>query len=188
MKRKIFILSIAAILLAASITGTLAYYTATDTARNVITTGNLKIELVETAVPEDGGEPVPFENVDGVMPGMDISKIVQIENTGDYPAYVRVAVEKVITLAEGMEAEIDDRLVSVNYDMVNWTYRDGFYYYNKALEAGMMTVPLFTIVSFDKSMDNRYQGARADIRVKAYAVQAANNGTSSLDAKGWPEE
>lgn len=188
MKKKLLVLSTAIICMAIAVSGTYAYFTAKETARNVITAGNIKIELVETAIPEGGGDPVPFENVDGVMPGAEISKIAQVRNTGDNPAYVRVSVEKVIELAEGIDAAANPDHLILDINTSDWTYQDGFYYYNKALPAGMMTEPLFTTVTFDKSMDNRYKNSKAVIAVTAYATQVANNGTSPLECKGWPEE
>ena len=37
-------------------------------------------------------------------------------------------------------------------------------------------------------MSNMYQNSKAVIDVTAQATQVANNGTSALDAAGWPEE
>ena len=63
MKKKIAIIcSIIAVLAIVSI-GSLAYFTAEDTATNVITTGGIQIELVERA--GEGDELKPFEDVDG---------------------------------------------------------------------------------------------------------------------------
>ena len=49
MKRKLLILSVLAICVAIVAAGTLAYFTAEDTAHNVITTGGVDIELKEGA-------------------------------------------------------------------------------------------------------------------------------------------
>ena len=57
--------------------GTIAYFTAEDTAVNVITAGNIKIQLQETMIPEDGGEPVAFHGPLESLPGRELSKIVQ---------------------------------------------------------------------------------------------------------------
>lgn len=86
-----------------------------------------------------------------------------------------------------MEGETDLSLVALDINTEYWTERDGFYYYNTALEPGKTTEPLFTEVAFDESMSNLYQDSRAVITVNAYATQTANNGTSAADAKGWPE-
>jgi len=186
MKKKIAIVALFVALVAMSVGGTLAYFTADTTATNVITAGNIEIDLVEMEKTENG-ELVPFENKDGVMPGDVISKIVTVVNTGDNPAYIRIQMEKAITLAEGKNGDIDPSLVSCNINTADWTEKDGYFYYNKPLAAGEETTPLFNEVTFSSKMDNLYQGCKAEIDVFAQAVQVANNGASALEAAGWPE-
>ena len=188
MKRKLLATALTVICLSIAAYGTIAYFTAEDTATNVITAGNIDISLKETAIPENGGDPVPFEDVVGVMPGAEVSKIVEVENTGDNPAYIRVRLEKEMTLAEGKTDEIDLSLMKFGFNTEKWTEKDGYYYYNTALDAGKTTEPLFTTVSFSKDMDNRYQNGKATIKVFAEATQAENNGDSALEASGWPQE
>lgn len=187
MKKRLLICILALLGIAAAVYNTVAYFTSEDTAANVITAGNIKIQLVELSVPEDGGEPVPFENIIGIMPGGEVSKIVQVKNIGDQPAYIRIAVEKKISLAEGVQGNADVSLISCNFNTVNWTEQEGYFYYNVPLAAGETTEPLFTRVSFARDMGNLYQNSGAEIRIHAYAVQAANNGSSALEAAGWSE-
>ena len=87
MKRKILILSVLVICVAILAAGSLAYFTADTTAHNVITTGGVNITLNEWAN-EDRTE--PFEDRTGVMPGAEVTKIVEVENTGSGSAWVRV--------------------------------------------------------------------------------------------------
>ena len=75
-KRKAAVISAIAITAALAAYGTAAYFTAEDTATNVITAGNVKIELVERM--KSGDDLVPFENAVGVMPGARVSKIAQV--------------------------------------------------------------------------------------------------------------
>lgn len=186
MKRKIFVIAGLLICLSIGTLGTAAYFTSKDAAHNVITTGNIDIELKEMQIPEEGGEPVPFENKTGVMPGMEISKIVTIVNTGDNQAYVRVKLKKTITLDNNTQTSVDLSLLTMDFDTVNWTEKDGFYYYNKPLEPGAETEALFTTVSLSESMGNMYQKCEAAIHVEAQATQVKHNGSSALEAKGWP--
>ena len=118
-KTKILVLALAVCLVAVCAMGTAAYFTDRSTATNVITTGGVDIELIETA--EKDGELVPFEDVSGVMPGDVVSKIVEVKNTGKNDAYVRVSVEKAITLAEGLEGKVDLALVKLNINTEKWT-------------------------------------------------------------------
>lgn len=185
MKRKLLIVSVLAILVAVTAAGTLAYFTDTGTAHNVITTGNVKIELKEWA---DEACEQPFQDKTGVMPGTKVTKIVEVKNTGTGAAFLRLYVEKSVYGADQKPMKSDP--VSLNFDNRNWTYSEseGYYYYNRPLEPGKTTEPLFTTVTFDPLMGNEYQNASAHVKVIAYAVQSANNGDSPQAAKGWPSD
>ena len=185
MKKKIFAIAVLTICLAIAAYGTLAYFTHEDTVTNVITEGNVKIALEEYSKTTNGTL-VPFENVDDIMPGTSVSKIVQVTNTGDNSAWVRISVEKAITLADGVTGKIDLSLISLDINTTNWVEKDGYYYYNAALEPGKTTEPLFTTVTFSIEMGNLYQNSKSNIEIQAQATQVANNGTSVLDAAGWP--
>lgn len=95
MKRKLLILSVLAICIATLAAGTLAYFTSEGKAHNVITTGGVKIAVQEWA---DENKQTPFEDLEGIMPGMTVTKIAEIKNTGASDAWVRVKVEKSIKL------------------------------------------------------------------------------------------
>lgn len=185
MKRKLLIVSVLAILVAVTAAGTLAYFTDTGTAHNVITTGNVKIELKEWA---DEACEQPFQDKTGVMPGTKVTKIVEVKNTGTGAAFLRLYVEKSVYGADQKPMKSDP--VSLNFDNRNWTYSEseGYFYYNRPLEPGKTTEPLFTTVTFDPLMGNEYQNASAHVKVIAYAVQSANNGDSPQAAKGWPSD
>ena len=120
------IVSLAVILLCLSImgTGTLAYFTDSTTAHNVITTGNIDIALQETQL-QDGKEVAYNQEVFGVMPGTDVSKIVRVSNEGNNDAWGRVAVDKQITLANGKVSAEDSNLI-IRYNLgtapEQWTY------------------------------------------------------------------
>ena len=74
---------------------TLAFFTAEDTAHNVITSGGVDIDLLEWA-DEEKTVPFPQEGAAGVTPGSEVTKIVEVKNTGASDAYIRVKVEKEI--------------------------------------------------------------------------------------------
>ncbi len=185
MKKKLTIIAGLLICLTFGTLGTLTYFTASEKADNVITTGEIKIALNEWT--EDcAGNKVPFENVDGVTPGEAISKIVEIENTGSNPAWVRVSVNKDIELTDGSTTSIDT-LISLDINTTDWTEKDGYYYYNSLLNAGETTEPLFTTVTFNDDMGNTYQNSNITIDIAAYATQSDNNGANVFEAAGWPE-
>lgn len=121
------------------------------------------------------------------MPGTEVSKIVQVKNIGGQAAWVRVSAEKAIHLAEGVNGEVDISLISYDLNTAFWTEKNGFYYYNTILQPNEVTEALFTKIIFSATMSNMYQNSKAVIDVTAQATQVANNGTSALDAAGWPK-
>ena len=179
MKRKLLAGALIAVCLSIAAYGTVAYFTAEDTAQNTITAGNIEIDLLDS---------VPSGDEVSVMPGTESFKTVQVENIGDHPAYIRIRLDKSITLAEGAEGETDPGLIGLDINTKDWTEKDGYYYYNTVLEAGETTEPLFTKVSFSKDMSDLYQNSRATIAAYAFAVQSENNGADVMEAAGWPAE
>lgn len=89
MKRRISILSVLVICLATLAAGTIAYFTAEEKAHNVITTGGVKIAVREWA---DEEKQTPFKDVTGILPGMTVTKIAEIRNTGASDAWIRVLI------------------------------------------------------------------------------------------------
>lgn len=184
-KIKFIAILLALICLFVVVVGSLAYFSTETRARNIITTGKVAIVLHEAA-DEQG---TPFTDVTGVMPGATIPKIVTVENENDSsPVWVRVKVDKRITLAAGADGTADPSLVSLDIDTANWTEHDGWYYYNTPLQPGQTTTPLFTQVSFATSMENFYQNSTAEVNVLAQAVQQPHNHESgpAYEAEGWP--
>ena len=181
-KQKVILAAVLAICIAIFATGTVAYFTAEETAYNVITTGILSMDLVEETT---GGEPWPEEGISGVMPGMEVDKIPYVVNNGGIDFWTRVSVTMKVTGADGKT--LSDEYITLNYDRDNWTEKDGYFYCNAAVKPGEETKPLFTKVTFDTDMHNAYMNARVEIDVHAEAVQSKNNGDSALTAGGWAE-
>lgn len=189
MKKKMLAGALIAICLSIVAYGTTAYFTYEDTATNVITFGNIVIDLQEWAISPDTGEKVPYENpVLDVLPGREVSKIVQVANVGAEPAWIRISVDKSILLAEGVTGDVDLTLVSYDLNTEYWTEQDGYFYYNTALAAGETTQPLFTKVIFASNMSNLYQYSKAVLEIDAQATQVANNGATVFEAAGWPAD
>ena len=186
MKKKILLVAALTICLAVLASGTLAYFTAENTAHNVITSGGVNIAVAEKTRGEgDTLVDFPAEGISGVMPGADVSKIVTVENIGSSEAWIRVKVESAITAADGSELNAD----VISYEVGdNWKLQDGYYYYASPVPAKAATEELFNIVHFAPSMGNEYQNCTANIVISAQAVQTANNGQSAPDAEGWPSE
>lgn len=177
-KKKIGLIATLVCCIAILASGTLAYFTAEETAYNVITTGSLSMILHEET---DGGKPFPTEGVVGVVPNTDVTKKVYVENSGNVDMYVRISVEQAI------DPELNLKYITLDLNTDDWTEQDGYYYYNRVLKSGEKTEPLFTQVSFSKNMGNEYMNARLTIDVNAQAVQSKNNTDSALTAAGWPQ-
>ncbi len=187
MKKKTLLAAAIVICLAVAASGTIAFFTAEDTAHNVITSGGVDIALQEWA-DEEKTTPFPEDGVSGIMPGAEVTKIVEVKNTGTGAAWIRVRVEKQIDLPEGVEGDVDLALMQLDFDESCWSLgEDGFYYYTQPLEPGAVTPALFASVRFDPGMGNLYQNSTARVAVTAYAVQAANNGETVFEAQGWPD-
>ena len=118
MKRKLLVGALGCICLSALAGGTLAYYTAENTAHNVITTGGIDIAVQEWA-DEDKTTPFPEDGVNDVMPGTAVTKIVEVQNTGANDAYIRIKVDKSITLAGEGEPDLD--LLTLDFNDTDWT-------------------------------------------------------------------
>lgn len=193
MKRKILVLGLIVICMAIAATGSLAFYTADVEAHNVITSGGVNIQIEEWQKTDEGLTEYPKEEIQ-VMPGTVVSKIVTVKNL-EADAYVRAKFDLVAAfkgIPEGSAPAIPDDLITVEINEAYWMRKDGdteWWYYKEALKAGDATEPLFTEVRFSgPQMGNEFQNSTVDVKVKAQAVQADNNGSSALDAEGWSAE
>ena len=185
MKKKI--LYIAAIIICLSIitSGTLAYFTAADTARNVITTGGISVSVIEQQLVNGTLQPYPSQPIP-VIPTAKVSKIVSVRNL-EQPAWVRVNYDTVVYDAAGnpmdIPAEEREQVFLISPDTSSWTLKNGWWHYNTALNTNETTKPLFEQVVFSgPHMDNKYQNCTVEIIVTAQAVQTAHN-----DEAFWPE-
>ena len=190
MKKKI--LYIAAIIICLSLItgGTYAYYTTSDTARNVITTGGVEVQVVEQQLVNGTLQPYLNQRIP-VMPATTVSKIVSVQSKQE-PVWVRTNYTVTVYDADNKALEVPaeelKKAIVINPDATNWTEKDGWWYYNTAIASGETTKPLFEEVEFSgPNMDNKYQNCTVVIDVTAQAVQKANNKETVLEALGWPE-
>lgn len=190
MKKKI--LYIAAILICLSIIsgGTLAYYSVSEVAQNVITSGGVEISLIEEQLVDGVVVPYPNQPIK-IMPDTKVSKIVSVQSKKQ-SAWIRVNYTVTVYDAEGDEMKIPDeeleKVIIIQPDSTNWTQKDGWCYYNTAVASGEKTTPVFEEVVFSgPDMDNKYQLCTVLIDVEAQAVQQENNGNYAVEAFGWPD-
>lgn len=188
MKKRILAISVVMICLSVLASVTLAYYTDSAVARNVITSGGIDIEIVEQQLVDNTLQPYPDRPIH-VMPATTVSKIVSVRNI-QQTAWIRANYTLTIYDANDKVMEIPtqelEKVVIIEPNSTGWTEKDGWWYCNTAAGTGEMTKPLFEKVSFSGPyMDNQYQGCTLVIDVNAQAVQKANNGDTALEAAGW---
>lgn len=173
MKKQIIICSSIAAAAVMATGSTLAYFTAQDTAQNVISTGSIDIAVKEYQ--NIGNETVPYTDPEfPIMPGDIVSKIVKVENTGSGSAYIRAKINVSFDSDTGEEALPTD-CIKLNLGS-DWTLgNDGYYYYNKIVDSGEMTEFLFDSVEMDKDAGNEYQNQTLKISIDAEGIQSKNN-------------
>lgn len=180
MRRKVALTAAAVAMVGTlAVGGTLAWFTDTETATNVVTTGNVDILLKEDGgqdgtVTEDGLE---YEDV---MPGDTFAKVVSIENKGN-DAWVRatITVEGVdMTGEEPIEFWKDEGRVELN-----WTENDDNIYsasisITDALTSKNMSYEIFDQIKIPTSWKNVWEHKAFNVKVTAEAIQKENNETN----------
>ena len=202
-KKNLVLVALLALLVGLGAYGTVAYFSGEAHVTNVITTGTVNITLQETKA--DGS---PWQDVDGIVSGETVDKLVWVENPKTdtaAPAWVRVQVTNQVE-TNGTIIQ-DDPVLSIDFNLAPADTADtkywvkgenGWYYYSVPLNPGEKTELLFQNVTFDTSMGNEYQGATVNVDVTAQAVQYKNNqgaGSSPItqltsenytQIQGWP--
>lgn len=159
----------------------LAYYTVTGTATNVVTSGSITLKIHERT---GDGQPFPEQGIQ-VRPGDKVSKEVTVENTCGQPFYLRVRLTNGV---EKLLASVED-VFAFDVNTVDWTlHEDGCYYYNHVLQPGQRTSHLFKEVEIVRQqVAGRFSGHTLTLTVTAEAVQSKNNPADHpWQAQGWP--
>lgn len=191
MKKRICAFAVVVICLSILASTTIAYFTDTATARNVITSGGVDIAIEEWQRTDGGLVPYPKDTTIHIMPSVTVSKIVTVRNY-DAESFIRAKLTVTVLAADGEEMELTDAqrkaAIHLALNSEDWIEKDDWWYYKVAVDTGDVTEPLLTAVSFDgPNMTNEYQNCTIEIDVNAQAVQCANNNDYVLDALGWPE-
>lgn len=194
-KKKILTIALSLCLAAVIAVGaTLAYFTDnTKTKTNVVTTGNVKIQLNDTSDPEDGqvggsakvdGAGITYDNI---MPGDTVAKLVSVQKLADtQDCYVAIRVDVVDSKeagktpigAEAKKDIMDNIKASAQEnDWVcennNSTDTSAIFYLPTVLTDDEVK-ELFDTVDIPDDWDNDVANATFDIDVKAAAVQEAH--------------
>jgi len=157
-KKRILLVALCVVLVAAlAIGGTVAWLTASsDAVTNTFTPGDVTVEIKETV-----------EN--------NIKKSVQIKNTGNVDAYIRVAVVVNCIDADG---NVILGTPSTWIAASGWTKLGGYYYYNSVVPAGGTTDNL---LAGDGVVLKDSDGNLYSVDILAQGIQAAG-GTGNTPA------
>lgn len=185
----------AAMLVTASVMGTLAYLQDSETVTNTFTVGKVQIDMTETDVDLDGvatGKDRDKANDYKLMPGHDYIKdpIVYVEEKSEN-AWVFVKVTNAITALETGDDDANAQYdtVATQIEANGWTALDGVdgvYYRSHAKQDTVKEYPVFEGFSVSGSVENgdltTYEGKT--IEIIAYAIQMDGfNDTAKTDAE-----
>lgn len=146
--------------------GTAAYLSDFEQQRNVMAVGRNQTEIQEDF-------PAPSVFPEEATP--EYKKTVWVKNSSsaepefDVDCYVRVSLSY-------SNYDIAKAVTLLGLDTVNWKYNseDGYYYYQKLLKQGEVTLPLFTGVRIDRNqMDTLYQDTIHDFQIQVYEESVA---------------
>ena len=197
--KALLVVACALLLVAASVFGTMAYLTSTDTVTNTFTVGEVKITLDEAKVDADGKPVTPAERVKGnsykLLPGHTYTKDPTVTVvTGSENSYVRMKVE--VENIDQLKAVFTDasyygtngvfllqKLVG-GWDNAKWASvgyeqsadgKTGTYEFRYYQKTGPATLePLFTTITIPGSVDaaGLEKLGNVQIKITGEAIQA----------------
>lgn len=197
-KKKRTIISLIALLSCIlAVSATLAWFTDSDATINRIRIGEFGIDVIESStnpnatVSEEG-----IDYKDPVVIGQEKSKIVDIKNTEELNAFIRVTVEKVWIDENGMilSDKDPDKIVIREIDEDKWIYKAAgkkgkSYYYLKTPLKSNETVNLFKSFIIENNFDSSeetmlYANLRSKIIITANGVQV-DDGENAVATQNW---
>lgn len=169
---------------------TLATWSAKTSATNIVTLGNIDVDLIDE---------YPDEGVSGVKPGQVVDKVVSAKNTGTEPCYVRIYVKKEWRDPSGnVTTAVPVSYIIPQFNTTDWVKGQSSdpaydcYYYQSIVTPNQTANSLFETFTlsheFDENSFCQYKGC---ITVKAEGVQSAYiDGDLIKDGSGkiigWP--
>lgn len=180
--------------------GTLAYYSVDKAYNGGISMSGLDLAVHETDLSgkELNPEAISFvygSDLQGYIPGDSVEYNVYCENTCEQPMFLRVKLSGSVRPMDGIRISSEilktaeknvEKVLRYDINSKDWTYKNGYYYYNQVLAPGMSTEPLVTGVHFDgKNMGSEFIGTVISVTTDAEAVQSVNNSDSVMSAAGW---
>lgn len=164
--KALLVVACALLLVAASVFGTMAYLTSTDTVTNTFTVGKVAIKLDEAKVDADGKPVTPAERVKEnsykLLPGHTYTKdpTVTVE-AGSEASYVRqmvtVTFDKVLTDAQ-LATQLDG--IFTGYD-ANWVRND------KKVETKTKDGAKYTVITYEYRYKDKVAATTTDTKLPA---------------------
>ncbi len=187
-KEKIVILLLVIIAFFIFVVSTIAFRIYDKTANNVITFGNIKMQLLQTTLNKNNDEidVNDDENFD-ITHNSTVSRRIKVKNLGKQEFFLRISLKMIGTDENNKEFNADDFVI---YDLntKDWIYKDGWYYYKNVVKENETTSNLITKIDFDiNKITSLYPKSKFKFDVEAQAVQAQNNASNVLDVSGWPK-
>lgn len=190
MKKKVLLI-LGIVLVLATTTTSLAYFTSKETTPNNFTTGSVRTEVYEGKFQQNSELPSNNNPVD---------KCVKVINTGENPVLVRVIINPQWDEEKDKDGKVIKPITSASNQVKlnfsdsvidNWTNgsengnwikgNDGYYYYNKVLEPKnkdtekSVTKELLKSVSLKENIPNdekeEYQNRNLTVNVSSEAIQ-----------------
>ena len=191
MKKKLILMCIAgALVMTAVIGGTLAGFNeSTEQRKTNINVNSLAINVTDAntggdVAKDDLGRIIISEPA---MPGGRIEVDRTIENTGDYPIYIRVTVNKKwddrSLSADSIQLDLESAgwitLPSENQEQIILYYTNPVNPVNEERTEGIIELPV-TGISFDAGLTNEYANKTFELAVEVDAVQAVQGENAQL--------
>jgi alternate signal-mediated exported protein len=163
--------------------GTLAWFTSEDRVTNIFATGGVNnpdnangngVEIWEKFIPEKN-----------LVPGDNVEKLVQTQNTTTYDSFIRVKITPKWDPATVGETTLDTNMIELAFGDNNsnlgesdgkWLKgNDGYYYYMGKVAGGKFTNALLSDVTLSKNAGPEYRNAQYHVLVEAESIQADND-------------
>lgn len=117
-------------------------------------------------------------------PGTDITRSIQVQNTGNTGVFVRIEVETAFEDGEGNIIEDTAGLIKITYDTTSWKDgQDGYYYLMGVLDVGATSSNCISKIELSSDIPSEYAGYTAIVTPKAYALQTTSNAISAVWGK-----
>ena len=173
-QRPLILLLALAIGLTLALGNTYAWFTSSDTVRNLLETPDLSFSFKVMEA---------FDSPDMFEPGVPITKEVNVTNAGTQTGVVRVLALPEIMTEDGrlLEAVPGITFTYGGLNVTDWSEGDeklwaeggdGYFYYLGTLEEGAVTLePLFSSVTLAPNLPEEYKNARMMVYIKVEAAE-----------------